>query len=90
LTIYKKNAKENNFEQIGFNNLIKTVELEENNEKEKNYKIAKIIVFNSGNPLDKDNKMSYLNQFKIVFDNYDSWFTNRILHYSISIFEKIE
>ena len=90
LTIYKKNANENNFEQIGFNNLIKTVELEENKEKEKNYKIAKILVLNSGNPLDSDNKMSYSNQFKIVFDNYDSWFTNRILHYSISIFEKIE
>ena len=90
LTIYKKNAKKNNFEQIGFNNLIKTVELEENKEKEKNYKIAKILVLNSGNPLDSDNKMSYSNQFKIVFDNYDSWFTNRILHYSISIFEKIE
>ena len=90
LTIYKKNVKDNIFEQIGFNNLIKTVEIEENNQKEKNYKIAKVIVLNSGNSFDNENKLSYSNQFKIVFDNFDSWFTNRILHYSISIFEKID
>ena len=90
LTIYKKNVKDNIFEQIGFNNLIKTVEIEENNQKEKNYKVAKVIVLNSGNFLDNENKLSYSNQFKIVFDNFDSWFTNRILHYSISIFEKID
>ena len=90
LTIYKKSEKENNFEQIGFNNIIKTMKLGENNEKENNYKIAKVIVLNSGNVLNNESKMSYSNQFKIVFDNYDSWFTNRILHYSISIFEKIE
>ena len=91
LTIYKKNEKEKNFEQIGFNNIIKTVKMDENNNnKENNYKIAKIIVLNSGNILDNENKISYSNQFKIVFDNYDSWFTNRILHYSISIFEKID
>ena len=90
LTIYKKSEKENNFEQIGFNNIIKTMKLGENNEKENNYKIAKVIVLNSGNVLNNESKMSYSNQFKIVFDNYDSWFTNRILHYSISIFEKID
>ena len=90
LTIYKKNEKDNNYEQIGFNNIIKTVKFDENDEKENNYKIAKVIVLNSGNSLDNENNMNYFNTFKIVFDNYDSWFTNRILHYSISIFEKIE
>jgi hypothetical protein len=90
LTIFKKNEKDNNYEQIGFNNIIKTVKFDENDEKENNYKIAKVIVLNSGNSLDNENNMNYFNTFKIVFDNYDSWFTNRILHYSISIFEKIE
>ena len=90
LTIFKKNEKDNNYEQIGFNNIIKTVKFDENDEKENIYKIAKVIVLNSGNSLDNENNMNYFNTFKIVFDNYDSWFTNRILHYSISIFEKIE
>ena len=90
LTVFKKNEKDNNYEQIGFNNIIKTVKFDENDEKENNYKIAKVIVLNSGNSLDNENNMNYFNTFKIVFDNYDSWFTNRILHYSISIFEKIE
>ena len=90
LTIYKKNEINNNFEQIGFNNIVKTVKMDENKEKENNYKIAKIIVVNNGNSLNKENEISYKNQFKIVFDNYDSWFTNRIIYYSISIFEKID
>ena len=85
LTIYKKNEIDNNFEQIGFNNIIKTVKINENN-----YKIAKIIIVNSSNNLKNDNKLNYSNQFKIQFDNYDSWFTNRTIHYSLAIFENIE
>ena len=85
LTIYKKNEIDKNFEQIGFNNIIKTVKIDENN-----YKIAKIIIVNSSNNLKNDNKLIYSNQFKIQFDNYDSWFTNRTLHYSLAIFENIE
>ena len=90
LTIYKKNETNKNFEQIGFNNIVKTVKMDEDKEKENNYKIAKIIVVNNGNSLNKENEISYKNQFKIVFDNYDSWFTNRIIYYSISIFEKTD
>ena len=90
MTIYKKNETNKNFEQIGFNNIVKTVKMDEDKEKENNYKIAKVIVVNNGNSLNKDNKISYKNQFKIVFDNYDSWFTNRIIYYSISIFEKTD
>jgi hypothetical protein len=85
LTIYKKNEINNNFEQIGFNNIIKTVKIDENN-----YKIAKIIIVDSSNNLKNDNKLNYSNQFKIQFDNYDSWFTNRTIHYSLAVFENIE
>ena len=90
LTIYKKNETNKNFEQIGFNNIVKTVKMDEDKEKENNYKIAKVIVVNNGNSSNKENEISYKNQFKIVFDNYDSWFTNRIIYYSISIFEKTD
>ena len=85
LTIYKKNEIDKNFEQIGFNNIIKTVKINENN-----YKIAKIIIVNSSNNLKNYNQLNYSNQFKIQFDNYDSWFTNRTIHYSLAIFENIE
>ena len=83
LTLYKKNENDKNFEQIGFNNIIKTVKIDEKveNENEITYNIAKVIVINSTDSL---------NQFKLVIDNYDSWFTKRIIHYSISIFEKSE
>ena len=84
LTLYKKNENDNNFEKIGFNNIIKTMKMDEkdeNNENQITYNIAKVIVINSSNSL---------NEFKIVIDNYDSWFTKRIIHYSISIFEKTE
>ena len=90
LTIYKKNENDKIFEQIGFNNIIKTVKLDDNDGEKKKYKIAKVIVLNNGNILGNENSISYVNQFKIVFDNYDSWFTNRIIYYSIYIFEKIE
>ena len=89
LTIYKKNEKEKEFEQIGFNNIIKTVKISVDNEKEEKYKVAKVIVLNCANNEENTYKMNYINQFKIIFDNYDSWFTKRTLHYSISIFEKI-
>ena len=85
LTIYKKNEIDKNFEQIGFNNIIKTVKIDENS-----YKIAKVIIVNSTSNLSSDNQKDYSNQFKILFDNYDSWFTNRIIHYSMAIFENIE
>ena len=85
LTIYKKNEIDKNFEQIGFNNIIKTVKIDENS-----YKIAKVIIVNSTSNLSSVNQKDYSNQFKILFDNYDSWFTNRIIHYSMAIFENIE
>jgi hypothetical protein len=85
LTVYKKNEIDKNFEQIGFNNIIKTVKIDENN-----YKIAKVIIVNSSNKLSNDNQLNNSNQFKIQFDNYDSWFTNRTIHYSLTIFESIE
>jgi hypothetical protein len=85
LTIYKKNEIDKNFEQIGFNNIIKTVKIDKND-----YKIAKVIIVNSNNKINDDKDIRISNQFKIVFDNYDSWFTNRIIHYSISIFENID
>jgi len=87
VTVYKKSDKENNFEQIGFSNVITTVKNESNgNEIEDSYKIAKIIIVNSS--INNDGyENDYLNVFKIVFDNYDSWFTNKILYYSISFFE---
>jgi hypothetical protein len=84
LTIYKKNEIDKKFEQIGFNNIIKTVKIDKND-----YKIAKVIIVNSNNKINNDKEINYSNQFKVVFDNYDSWFTNRIIHYSISIFENI-
>ena len=90
VTVYKKSDKENNFEQIGFNNVIKTVKNEKRseNEIEDSYKIAKIIIANSSTNKDKDGiENDYLNVFKIVFDNYDSWFTSKILYYAISSFE---
>ena len=90
VTVYKKSDKENNFEQIGFSNVIKTVKNEKSseNEIEDSYKIAKIIIVNSSANKDKDGiENDYLNVFKIVFDNYDSWFTNKTLYYSISSFE---
>ena len=99
LTIYKKNEKENNYEQIGFNNIIKTEKNEKNKEDdynddifdEKNYKIAKVIIINSLiNNDNNDNFLNYANEFKIVFDNYDSWFTNKIIYYYISVFENNE
>ena len=90
LTIYKKKENDKIFEQIGFNNIIKTVKLDDNDGEKNNYKIAKVIVLNNGNILGNENSISYVNQFKIVFDNYDSWFTNKIIYYSIYIFEKIE
>ena len=88
VTVYKKSDKENNFEQIGFSNVIKTVKNEKSseNEIEDSYKIAKIIIVNSSTNKD-GNKNDYLNVFKIVFDNYDSWFTSKTLYYSISSFE---
>ena len=87
VTVYKKSEKENNFEQIGFSNVITTVKNESNgNEIEDSYKIAKIIIVNSSTNND-GYENDYLNVFKIVFDNYDSWFTNKILYYSISSFE---
>jgi hypothetical protein len=85
LTIYKKNEIDKNFEQIGFNNIIKTVKIDKND-----YKIAKVIIVNSNNKINDDKDIRISNQFKIVFDNYDSWFTNRIIYYSISIFEKTD
>ena len=85
LTIYKKNEIDKKFEQIGFNNIIKTVKIDKND-----YKIAKVIIVNSNNKINDDKDIRISNQFKIVFDNYDSWFTNRIIHYSISIFENID
>ena len=85
LTIYKRNETDKNFEQIGFNNVIKTVKIDENN-----YKVAKVIIVNSSNNSKNDNQLNYSNQFKIRFDNYDSWFTNRTIHYSLTIFENIE
>ena len=85
MTIYKKNEIDKNFEQIGFNNIIKTVKIDKND-----YKIAKVIIVNSNNKINDDKDIRISNQFKIVFDNYDSWFTNRIIHYSISIFENID
>ena len=90
VTVYKKSDKENNFEQIGFSNVIKTVKNEKSseNEIEDSYKIAKIIIVNSSANKDKDGiENDYLNVFKIVFDNYDSWFTSKILYYAISSFE---
>ena len=89
LTIYKRGVEENNFNQIGFNNIIKTVKNENNKENiNDEYKIAKIIIINTSSSFnDVDNESSYKNEFKIVFDNFDSWFTNRIIHYSISTFE---
>ena len=88
VTVYKKSGKENNFEQIGYNNVIKTVKNEKSsdNDIEDNYKIAKIIIVNSSSNND-GNENDYLNVFKIVFDNYDSWFTSKTLYYSISSFE---
>ncbi len=88
-TVYKKNEKEKDYEQIGFNNIIKTVKNDDNHEKEENYKykIAKIIIINSSSFNDNENELNYKNAFKIIFDNYDSWFSNRILHYSISVFD---
>ena len=88
ITIYKKSDKENNYEKIGFNNVIKTVKNEKSseNEIEDSYKIAKIIIVNSSTNKD-GNENDYLNVFKIVFDNYDSWFTSKTLYYSISSFE---
>ena len=88
VTVYKKSDKENNFEQIGFSNVIKTVKNEKSseNEIEDSYKIAKIIIVNSSTNKD-GNENDYLNVFKIVFDNYDSWFTSKTLYYSISSFE---
>ena len=88
VTVYKKSEKENNFEQIGFSNVIKTLKNENSseNEIEGRFKIAKIIIVNSStnnNGYEND----YLNVFKIVFDNYDSWFTSKTLYYSISSFE---
>ena len=85
LTIYKKNEIDKKFEQIGFNNIIKTVKIDKNE-----YKIAKVIIVNSNNKTNNDMDVRISNTFKIVFDNYDSWFTNRIIHYSISIFENID
>ena len=85
MTIYKKNEIDKKFEQIGFNNIIKTVKIDKND-----YKIAKVIIVNSNNKINDDKDIRISNQFKIVFDNYDSWFTNRIIHYSISIFENID
>ena len=89
LTVYKRGVEENNFNQIGFNNIIKTVKNENNKENiNDEYKIAKIIIINTSSSFnDVDNESSYKNEFKIVFDNFDSWFTNRIIHYSISTFE---
>ena len=88
-TVYKKNEKEKDYEQIGFNNIIKTVKNDDNHEKEENYKykIAKIIIINSSSFNNNENELNYKNAFKIIFDNYDSWFSNRILHYSISVFD---
>ena len=85
LTIYKKNENDKQFEQIGYNNVIKTIKIEKNC-----YKIAKIIVINTASSNEENKKFSYINEFKIVFDNFDSWFTNKIIHYSISLFDKIE
>ena len=91
VTVFKKNVKDSNYEQIGYNNVIKTLK-KDNNENDNNYKIAKIIIINSSSPpnindKDNNNELNYNNDFKIVFDNYDSWFTKRIIHYSFSIFE---
>jgi hypothetical protein len=87
VTVYKRNKNNKNYEQIGFNNIIKTIKNEKNND----YKMAKVIIINSSsssNPSNIDeNELNYNNEFKIVFDNYDSWFTKRIIHYSISVFE---
>ena len=83
VTIYKKNEKENLYKQIGFNNVIKTIKNDRSNE----YKIAKIIIINSSSENNEEMEINYRNEFKIVFDNFDSWFTNRIIHYSISVFE---
>ena len=85
LTIYKKNENDKQFEQIGYNNVIKTIKIEKNC-----YKIAKIIVIKTASSNEENKKFSYINEFKIVFDNFDSWFTNKIIHYSISLFDKIE
>ena len=87
-TVYKKNEKEKDYEQIGFNNIIKTVKNDDNHEKEENYKykIAKIIIINSSSFNNNENELNYKNAFKIIFD-YDSWFSDRILHYSISVFD---
>jgi hypothetical protein len=53
--------------------------------------MAKVIIINSSSsssPSNIDeNELNYNNEFKIVFDNYDSWFTKRIIHYSMSVFE---
>ena len=83
VTVYMKNEKDNKYKQIGLNNVIKTIK----NDKTNDYKIAKIIIINSSSNNNDDNNVNYKNEFKIVFDNYDSWFTNRIIHYSISVFE---
>ena len=85
LTIYKKNENDKQFEKIGYNNVIKKIKIEKNC-----YKIAKIIVINTASSNEENKKLSYINEFKIVFDNFDSWFTNKIIHYSISLFDKIE
>ena len=93
VTVYKKNEKETEYKQIGFNNIIKTVKNEKNKNENENcndYKSAKIIIINSSSNIHKnniENELNYKNEFKIVFDNYDAWFTNRVIHYSISVFD---
>ena len=47
-------------------------------------------MINTASSNEENKKFSYINEFKIVFDNFDSWFNNKIIHYSISLFDKIE
>ena len=87
VTVYKKNEKEDHYNQIGFNNIIKTLKNE--NDKNNIYKIAKVIIINSSSSINNENELNYKNEFKIIFDNCDSWFSNRIIHYSISVFDNL-